>query len=51
VRILLKERNLRDIRVGSVEEFQGKEYPVLIISTVRTNEKWYPFDHFDQVDI
>lgn len=34
IRILLKNVELADIKVGSVEEFQGQEHLAIIISAV-----------------
>ncbi|XP_007952952.1 RNA helicase Mov10l1 [Orycteropus afer afer] len=46
IRILLRTVDLMDIKVGSVEEFQGQEYLAIIISTVRSNEDRFEDDRF-----
>ncbi|KDR68378.1 hypothetical protein GALMADRAFT_257029 [Galerina marginata CBS 339.88] len=42
--LLFKDHKLRDIKVGSVEEFQGQERRVIIISTVRSNKDFVTSD-------
>ncbi|EMP38540.1 Putative helicase Mov10l1 [Chelonia mydas] len=46
IRFLLRNVDLMDIKVGSVEEFQGQEYLVIIISTVRSSEGSFDDDRY-----
>ncbi|XP_037369257.1 RNA helicase Mov10l1 isoform X2 [Talpa occidentalis] len=46
IKILLRNVDLTDIKVGSVEEFQGQEYLVVVISTVRSNEDRFEDDRY-----
>ncbi|XP_031566340.1 putative helicase mov-10-B.1 [Actinia tenebrosa] len=44
IRQLLSHENIHDAKVGSVEEFQGQERRVIIISTVRSSQEYLQVD-------
>ncbi|KAM6425236.1 RNA helicase Mov10l1 [Rhynochetos jubatus] len=46
IRFLLRSIDLADIKVGTVEEFQGQEHMVIIISTVRSHEGLFGDDKY-----
>ena len=49
IRMILSAHGYNNCKVGSVEEFQGSERPVIIISTVRSTVDFIQFDKIHQV--
>lgn len=43
IREMCKREKLGDFEIGSVEIFQGREKPIIITSTVRSNQKTIGF--------
>eukprot|EP00004_Rigifila_ramosa_P002120 TRINITY_DN1219_c0_g1_i4.p1 TRINITY_DN1219_c0_g1~~TRINITY_DN1219_c0_g1_i4.p1 ORF type:complete len:1301 (-),score=286.37 TRINITY_DN1219_c0_g1_i4:65-3967(-) len=44
IRDILRERRLRGVQVGSVDDVQGREFDAVFITTVRSNHRWIDFD-------
>lgn len=44
IRALLNEAEFAVPKVGSVEEFQGQEFPIILLSTVRSSEQYIQGD-------
>jgi len=44
IRTLLKGRSMQQVKVGSVEDFQGQERRVIIVSLVRSSSQYIDFD-------
>jgi helicase MOV-10 len=51
IRMILGAHGYSDCKVGSVEEFQGSERPVIIISTVRSTVDYIQFDKNHKVGL
>ena len=45
VRNKIKSKDIDKLTIGSVEEFQGSERRVIIISTVRSSKQYLEFDY------
>lgn len=44
IRAALRQKKLGEVKVSGTDEFQGKEYKALFISTVRCSSKWKEYD-------
>eukprot|EP00667_Euglena_gracilis_P022319 EG_transcript_24814 len=44
IRKLLRKRQLHDVRVGTVEDYQGQEQRLVVLSVTRSSGKWLGWD-------
>lgn len=44
IRDLITRLGMEQVKVGSVEEFQGQEKPIILVSTVRSSKEQFVFD-------
>jgi superfamily I DNA and/or RNA helicase len=51
IRRLLRRRRLNDVRVGTVEDYQGQEQRVVVVSVVRSSPKWLDWDKTNDMGI
>lgn len=44
IREVMVKRNMPEVKIGSVEEYQGQEKPIILLSTVRSSKKQFEYD-------